>query len=132
MKKKKIIIGGIFFLALVAAIYLMVRGSNKGIEVSLIDVEQSNIVKTIEMSGSIYANDSQELEIPKGVKVKEVYFKENDLVKKGDVLAVLDSIDLNLRLEKAQITLAQIDADIKNPESKVGVTDSGVLSNNID
>lgn len=132
MKKKKIIIGGIFFLALVAAIYLMVRGSNKGIEVSLIDVEQSNIVKTIEMSGSIYANDSQELEIPKGVKVKEVYFKENDLVKKGDVLAVLDSIDLNLRLEKAQITLAQIDADIKNPGSKVGGTDSGVLSNNID
>ena len=131
MKKKKIIIIILVVLLVLAAIYFIVGGSNKGIEVSIIEVGESSIVKTVEMSGSVYANDNQEIQIPMGIKVKEVYFGENEPVKKGDIIAVLDSVDLNLKLEKAQITLAQIEADIKNPASKIG-TDSGVLSNNIE
>ena len=131
MKKKKIIIIILVVLLVLAAIYFIVGGSNKGIEVSIIEVGESSIVKTVEMSGSVYANDNQEIQIPMGIKVKEVYFGENEPVKKGDIIAVLDSVDLNLKLEKAQITLAQIEADIKNPASKI-VTDSGVLSNNIE
>lgn len=132
MNKKKIIIIGIVILLAVAVIYFIMVGSNRGIEVSLIEVVEANIIKTVDMSGSVYANDSQEIQIPAGVKVKEVYFQENDKVNKGDTLALLDSTDLKLRLEKAQVTLAQIEADIKNPGSKIAGSDSGVLSNNID
>lgn len=132
MNKKKFIIIGAIILVLVAAVYFIVVGSNKGVEVSLIEVVESNIVKTVDMSGSVYANDSQEIQIPAGIKVKEVFFKENDMVNSGDILAVLDSTDLNIKLEKAQISLSQIEADINNPGSKTGGSDRGVLSNNID
>ncbi|MDY0235457.1 MAG: HlyD family efflux transporter periplasmic adaptor subunit [Gudongella sp.] len=131
MNKKKIIIIGIIVIIVLAVIYFFVSGSNKGIEVSVIEVEESDIIKTIEMSGSVYASDNQEILIPAGINVNEVYIQENDFVNRGDVLAVLDTADLNLKLEKAQITLTQIDADIQNPESKLG-SDSGILSNNID
>jgi multidrug efflux pump subunit AcrA (membrane-fusion protein) len=132
MNKKKVIIIGVIVLLIAAAIFFIVTGSNNGLEVGVIEVVESSIVKTVDMSGSVYANDSQEVQIPSGIKVMEVYFEENEIVKKGDVLAVLDSVDLNLKLEKAQISLTQIEADIKNPGSKIGGSDSGVLSNNID
>lgn len=132
MDKKKIIILVLVALIVLAAIYFIFGDSNKGVEVSAIEVVESSIVKTVNMSGSVYAIDSQEIQIPPGVKVKEVYFEEDDLVNVGDVLAVLDSTDLYLKLEKAQISLAQFEADIKNPGSKVGGTDIGVLSNNIE
>lgn len=132
MKKKKIIIIILVVLLVLAAIYFIVGGSNKGIEVSIIEVGESSIVKTVEMSGSVYANDNQEIQIPMGIKVKEVYFGENEPVKKGDIIAVLDSVDLNLKLEKAQISLAQVETDLKNPGSKVAGTNSGVLSNDIE
>lgn len=132
MDKKKIIILVLVALIVLAAIYFIFGDSNKGVEVSAIEVVESSIVKTVNMSGSVYAIDSQEIQIPPGVKVKEVYFEEDDLVNVGDILAVLDSTDLYLKLEKAQISLAQFEADIKNPGSKVGGTDIGVLSNNIE
>lgn len=113
MNKKKIIIMILVVLVAIVAFNFIVRGSNKGVKVSVIGVVESNIVKTIDISGSVYANDSQEISIPVGVKVNEVYFEEDDVVNKGDVLAVLDSKDLNLKLEKAQISLAQLEADIK-------------------
>lgn len=132
MKKKKIIIIGIIVLVLVGAIYFILAGSSEGIKISVIEVEKISIVKTVDMPGSIYSNDIQEIQIPPGIKVKEVYFQENELVNPGDVLALLDTRDLNLRLKKAEITLGQIDADIKNPGSKVSGPDSKILLNNID
>lgn len=132
MSKKKIIIIGVIVLVLVVALYSMTAGSKKAIEVGAIEVEETNIVRTVDMLGSVSANDSQEVQIPSGIKVLEVNFKENDLVNSGDVVAVLDRSDLNVKLEKAQITLAQIESDINNPGFKVAGSDSGVLSNNID
>lgn len=132
MNKKKIIIIGAIILIIIVAIFLILRQSNKGLEVTVIDVEESSIVKTVDMSGSVYANDNQDIEIPAGVKVKEVFFEENAFVNKGDVLAVLDSVDLSLQLEKAKVALDQINADINNPGSKIAGTDNQVLSNNIE
>lgn len=130
-KKKIIIIGGIVLIVAVA-VYLILGQANSGMEVTVIDVEESSIVKTVDMSGSVFANDSQDIEIPAGVEVREVYFEENDFVNKGDVLALLDSVDLNLQLEKAKVSLAQINADINNPGSKIPGTDDKVLTNNIE
>lgn len=132
MNKKKIIFIAVALLIILGGVFFLLRGSNKGLEVVVLEVSESNITRRVDMSGSVYANDIQETSIVSGVKVLDVYFNENDLVNKGDIIAVLDSTDLNIKLEKAQITLSQIESDVKNPGSKITGTDSGVLSNNID
>jgi len=55
-----------------------------------------------------------------GRLVKEAV-KEADLVKKGDVLMVLDSTDTDLSIQKLKAQIAQLDAQIKSAENGVAL-----------
>lgn len=132
MNKKKIIFIVVLVVLVLSLAYFLLNGSDKGLEVSTIEVSNTNILRTVDMSGGIFANEIQEITLPQGIRVLKVNFLENDPVKVGDVIGILDTSQLNIQLEKAKINLNQLEADIKDPGRKIPSGDRGILANNID
>ncbi|HZG17233.1 MAG TPA: HlyD family efflux transporter periplasmic adaptor subunit [Candidatus Bathyarchaeia archaeon] len=56
-----------------------------------------------------------------GGKITEVLVQEEQQVKKGDVLMKLDSIDIDLEINKLKSDIAQIDAQIKQTNTTINV-----------
>ncbi len=132
MNKKKIIFIVVLVVLVLSLAYFLLNGSDKGLEVSTIEVSNANILRTVDMSGGIFANEIQEITLPQGIRVLKVNFLENDPVKVGDVIGILDTSQLNIQLEKAKINLNQLEADINDPGRKIPSGDRGILANNID
>lgn len=69
-------------------------------------VVRQDISNYVSMTGTIVANDSQTVYATQtGVEVLEVNVKVGDVVKEGDIIAVLDSSELLSQLETAQNAL---------------------------
>ena len=86
---------------------------------STVKAKRGDIVKTIRGSGSFVSIDSKYMFFEaRGGRLKEIYVKHGDEVKKGDLLAELYTDDLEteikrqeLNLRKAQITYNQLKAN---------------------
>lgn len=116
-KKKKFLIGAAV-VAGVAFIGAMVySGMNKPTDeikyLSVGAVEQQGVENIIYTNGKVVSKDSRNIVTDIGGKIKAVYVKEGDKVKKGDVLFELDAFDLNNQLKATQIKL-DIDRETLN------------------
>ena len=60
--------------------------------------------------------------------VEEVRVKDNQLVKKGDTLLVLDSRDLQLKLEQAQAALATAQSNLQSAQATTNAARSNISS----
>jgi HlyD family secretion protein len=71
-----------------------------------IDVTKSNLTVTVNATGAITPLQQLPLAFDVSAPVKEILVKEGQTVKKGDVLARLDTPDLDNTVSNAQLTLA--------------------------
>ena len=62
---------------------------------------------TVTGNGNIEASSHERLTFSSSGKVDKIYVKEGDKVSKGDVIASLDTTDLELKLAQEQLSLAQ-------------------------
>lgn len=110
-KKKKIIIA-LAAVAVVAAAAKLALGGNSqptGEPVSTALAERQDLEETLKLKAALEGTESTEVVSRLHYEVKELLVKEGDRVKKGQLLAVLDSSDLSqdISLKKGDLTLLQ-------------------------
>jgi HlyD family secretion protein len=77
-----------------------------------IQVERSDISATVSATGVIQPEREVSLPLKSGGSIVEVRVQVGDLVKAGDVLARLDTADLELAVRQAEIGLQQAEAQL--------------------
>jgi HlyD family secretion protein len=106
-KRKALLIAGIVVALLVVKIALGLRGvaSAAGSFVTTADVAKKDIEESLTLKAPLEGSESVEVVSRLHYEVLELMVKEGDRVKKDQPLAILDSADLALGIEKAQDTL---------------------------
>ncbi|WP_163324660.1 efflux RND transporter periplasmic adaptor subunit [Draconibacterium mangrovi] len=114
MKKKTIIIIALLLIVLVSA--ALVLKPNK-VDVSQIDIQtakagQGNISNVVESTGTLEAITTVEVGTQVSGIVDELYVDYNSYVKKGQLLAKIDTTNLAAQLEQSQATLDNAKAEL--------------------
>ncbi len=112
VKKKRIImIGGIAAAAAAGLLGARMYSRQKSMkaasenikQVETVQVTKQNLINSISVTGSIESADAWDVSASaKNVKVLKVHYKVGDYVNQGDVVAVLDSGELELSLTEAK------------------------------
>ncbi|GEP64803.1 lipoprotein [Clostridium beijerinckii] len=111
-KKVKIII---CIVIVVAVAFLLTKLQTSGVktDTKYTVLSKGNIVNSINVSGVVKSGTSSNVYSTLDNKIKEVRVKVGDKVKAGDILAVLDSGDLEKDIEQAEATTAANEANNK-------------------
>lgn len=86
-------------------------------------VTSGSISTTVSGSGRLANQDSDDITIPSSVGIAEVYVEAGDLVKKGDILAAVNSISVTESMADIQSQIEELDAELNRLE-KTTVNDS--------
>ncbi len=109
-KKKWIIIPIVIFAVVAIGCALTQNLGNKGptgYPVTAGKAENMTLQEVVSIKGNIEGSEKAEIQSTQTAEVKAIYVEEGDKVKKGQLLAVLDSGDLNEQYAKAKITAAE-------------------------
>lgn len=78
-------------------------GTGQAAMTELVKVEKQNLIDSVSVTGTVESADSRDVSASaKDVKVLAVNYKVGDYVNAGDVVAVLDSSDLERKLKEAK------------------------------
>ncbi|WP_319226978.1 efflux RND transporter periplasmic adaptor subunit [Draconibacterium orientale] len=114
MKKKTIIIIALLLVVLVSAALVL---KPKKVDVSQIDIqtakaEKGNISNVVESTGTLEAITTVEVGTQVSGIVDELYVDYNSYVKKGQLLAKIDTTNLAAQLEQSQASLDNAKAEL--------------------
>jgi HlyD family secretion protein len=116
-KNKKIFLAVISLLLLLSFILIAKRIWFKGaLPVRVVSASTRDIRQTVSSSGSIEAREKIQVAFEMAGRVKAVYFKEQDRVKKGQVLARLVDDEIAAQLDQARAAVLQAEISLKNME----------------
>jgi HlyD family secretion protein len=107
MKKKPfIIIGVIVIIILIVVLNLSHKETGEQVEVAI--VEKGDIMSVVTASGELRAKSQVDISAETIGRVKKIYYREGDYVKKGDLIIVLDDVQAqaNRKLAEAQMEQA--------------------------
>jgi len=112
MKKKHIIY---LFLVLILILFLFwfFKLREKKEKISFFEVKRGTVEKVVSESGTLKKGDLINLSFEISGKIEKIFVKEGDKVKKGDILAKLDSSELEIQLKKAEIQLKEAKATLE-------------------
>jgi HlyD family secretion protein len=105
-------------------------GANGGNTTQLVTVQYGNLTSSISASGSLVYSTSRQLTFDSAGTVAAVYVEKDDTVKKGDVLARLDSESIESlegAVARARINLRDAEEaleDAQNPYSESDIADA--------
>lgn len=117
-KNLKYIIGGVILLAVAFFIF---AGSNGNGTTEEATVSIRNVVEQVRVSGRVQAVESADLSFQASGKVTSISVSEGDTVVRGQVLAQLDTRELQADLRDAQAQVAIREANIDN--TRVNIDD---------
>ncbi|MEE8418665.1 MAG: biotin/lipoyl-binding protein, partial [Dehalococcoidales bacterium] len=86
----------------------------------LTEVVRDDLVITVSGTGNIAVSDDRQLSFGTGGKVERILVKEGDTVRKGEVLAELETDALELAVKQGQVALTQ--AELAVTEAQFAVT----------
>ncbi|MFC1911569.1 HlyD family secretion protein [Chloroflexota bacterium] len=115
MKKR-----GIMGMLLLGLLLISNIACSGGGEETTAETVKNDITVTVTGDGNIEASSHERLTFGSGGRVAQVAVKEGDKVKKGDVLARLDTSDLELAEAQAQVALTQ--AQVAQTQAQVALT----------
>ncbi|MGC9349507.1 MAG: biotin/lipoyl-binding protein, partial [Anaerolineae bacterium] len=78
----------------------------------LVTVERGDIATRISATGSVYPKDEVKLSFDVGGRVSETQVRTGDTVQEGDLLASLETADLELQVRSAEAGLAAAQAQL--------------------
>ncbi|HAZ37302.1 MAG TPA: efflux RND transporter periplasmic adaptor subunit [Clostridiaceae bacterium] len=110
-KKNKWILIIIILAAVFTGIfYKLVKSAKKGVEVKTGNVSEGDITVYFSTTGNVESKNKKEYYIQSPVKVLKTNFNIGDNVKKGDVVAELETQDMSLQLKTAekQLNIAEL------------------------
>ncbi len=123
MKRGVKIVGIVALLAVVAGggyLRLRTQPAAAASSAPTATVQRDTLTATISAAGNIQAHQAADLSFGQSGVVKKLNVKVGDQVKAGDVLAELDTTDLNLQLRSAQVSLKNAQAALaqaRNPNT---------------
>jgi len=110
----------LLILVILGLVYYFTRDNKKEKiythDYSYMEVQKTDDIGTLNLNGYIKANNPIGIFVDKKLKVKEVFIKNGDFVKKGQVLMTFDDDEtnkLNRNIEKERINLQKIQRDLK-------------------
>lgn len=108
-KKKILAISLLVFLGIaligVGAYKAAKKEDKKGVFVKVIEVSKENISSTIISDGTIKSKEQRNVISTLPYTIKEILVKEGDRVSKGQILAKLDTEDIEFKIRTAEINL---------------------------
>ena len=110
----------LLILIILGLVYYFTHGNKKEKiyinDYSYMEVKKTDEIGTLSLNGYIKANNPIGIFVDKKLKVKEVFIKNGDFVKKGQILMTFDDDEtnkLNRNIEKERINLQKIQRDLK-------------------
>jgi len=128
INKKTISVALIIILIIISYFVFFTRDEDS-IEVRTMNSYIGDLEKTIKISGTIETLDSEVISLQPSLEVIKTYYNENEYVKKGDLIAELDSDDLKTQLSKAKLNLAQLEKDLQDLKSSSSGSERPLLVN---
>ena len=109
----------ILVVVLVAAAVFFLYTTNKNTTATFqsYTVTRGNVESTITGSGTLQANDIENIDLPDNILVSQVLVKEGDVIQKGDTLATLDYESLVQRAAYLSNELATLDKNISSRDT---------------
>lgn len=110
----------IIIVAIIAMVFVWLNNFSKvPITYRTTEVESGDVTVIVSGTGAIAATESRK-EISKvTARVEEIYFKEGDIVKAGDVIAKLDSTDYEVTVNSQKSSLQQAQISKNNADRLV-------------
>lgn len=100
-------------------------------EVSTAAVKKGSLTQSVTLTGSIESSGRNEIALSPSLKIVEIFTKEGQTVKKGDVLAKLDDSDFRSQLEKQKLNLSNAEYNlnyiVENSSSNDKLTSENAL-----
>ena len=118
---KKIWITGLIILIGVGGYYLWPKPEEKPILTA--EVTTGEVKSVISTSGTLEGTDSADLRFKISGKLNNIAVKAGEKVEKGDLIASLDTQDLNIALQQARNNFVAKDATAKRAEDEVKEND---------
>ncbi|MDD3302670.1 MAG: efflux RND transporter periplasmic adaptor subunit [Candidatus Gracilibacteria bacterium] len=110
----------VVFLFVVVSFYYYNKHTNVVIDYKVANVSTKDIVSTLSNDGKVYYKDQYDLNFKIAGVLNNIYKKEGDEVKKGEVIASLDDKYLKIDVEKASIALETANANLKAKQATKG------------
>ena len=128
MSKKNIVITIIILLAAVALVFVgsQLMGGNQANAaegIQTVVVERSTLRASVDATGSVAPETRLELSFKSAGRVAEIMVEEGDQVKGGEILAKLETADLEQALIQAQASLAISEAQLAQTEEGASAED---------
>jgi HlyD family secretion protein len=105
------VLGGLVLLATLAATWMGSERSVDSARLRIAEVKRGTLIRDAAVNGRVVAAVSPTLYAPAASTVT-LKINAGDTVKKGDLLAVLDSPDLSNQLQREQSSLEQLQAEV--------------------
>lgn len=118
MNKRKVAFGGSIII-ICLLIWGIGMGGKKKEEKLYVEVKQAqlgSIEKTVTLSGAIFSLQSQEIVVPAGQKVTQLFVSENQMIEKDQPLLQVDTQELTLQLKRLQSNKNALQTDIEKLE----------------
>ncbi|MBV1757875.1 MAG: HlyD family efflux transporter periplasmic adaptor subunit [Dethiosulfatibacter sp.] len=128
-KKRSLLIMIIIVIILIISYFWFFNTENISIEVEGVPVTKGDIIKTVNLSGSISPLDSEVINLPAGVVVEKVYAEENKFVEAGQLLAELNSDNLKISIEKTNLLINQLEDDLITASGDASAIEKSLLRN---
>lgn len=119
-KKKKVISAAIAVVLIIAIVAtLVIRKPNNMTMVNKDNVQSTNVTKgnisnTIVGTGTLEEDDSVSISVPSGITINSVEVESGDSVKKGDILAYVDTTSVLEAIEELQEEIEELDEKIND------------------
>jgi multidrug efflux pump subunit AcrA (membrane-fusion protein) len=99
----------------------------KAIDVTTTTSEVREVPLSIDANGTFEASESSDLSPQSPGLIAATPVDVGASVKKGDVIVRLDDRDARLRLEQAKSVVGQVEASLRQAESRIGLTSGGTF-----
>jgi HlyD family secretion protein len=111
MKKKMFFVLLVIIAVLASVYFIFVKGGHKETEYTFGEVTKGNLKVVITSTGTLDAVSSVDVGTQVSGKISKLYADFNSEVKKGSLLAVLDTVTLAAQVRDAEISLSKAKAE---------------------
>lgn len=132
MKKRNIIYSAMIILILTGLFFFFTGAANEKITFTYSEIQRTDISNTISSTGSLVALKTVDVGTQVSGKINRIFVDYNSSVKKGQLLAVLDTVSLALEVSDAQSNLEKAKAQYEQASAQYaldkGLYEKGYLS----
>ena len=133
MKKKIIIISiAVIIIIIVGAFFFIPKNKKNKQNLQFTTIEKGDLKNTVSCTGTINPKGTVEVGTQVSGTISKVYVDYNDTVKKGQILAILDTTLLEISVMQAEAELAkaasQYQHDLKNYENNLVLHEKEMIS----